>query len=767
MSVENLNHVWPKWKLVEQLGEGSFGKVYKMVRTEHTLISYAAVKVISIPQNNAELESMRAEGLGEKGTRSYFEGIVTDCVNEIRLMESMKGNTNVVSVEDYKVIEKKEGIGWEIFIRMEILTPLNSYIADKQLTEADVRKIGQDVCAALHLCNQLNIIHRDIKLENIFVSSFGDFKVGDFGIARKLEKASDSLSQKGTYNYMAPEVVTSKCYDATVDIYSLGLVLYRLLNNNRMPFLDPHTQLIQYQDRKNAIDRRLSGETLPAPVNASPYMAEVIHKACAFNPSERFQTPFDFREALMQIKVELNPNHIPLPNYDETAVVRQAPKELHSSKSSSEENRRNERSTKKKKPRNKIVLVPICLLFIITAIVLGFVINQRDDDTSNVNEFMTEEDIDDNSSNDIELLHDVDTVEHTENESVDIPEVHGLRLMDVSRLHSPTTARSWVHESLLPRKIDEHSNANSTYSHGLRIQVAGTTSPATIIWNDPYSYISFDLGVTGNGGATVQIDGRRRTDGERAIIWGGRTIPPGQIVSLNLNVSEFDRIFIHSSLATNHRDTIVWMLDPMIFAAGASGISAHDDIIEFVLEEAPLPTNTPTPLPTNTPTPLPTEAISNDELAENSDILALNGSSLSTAEVINSNNYRVSDQLFISATGHRYHESFEFSARADGDYFDMEFSYAIFNLGNSYTTFFAEVVAPIYLDENLEFLIEIAFDDDPVPVITIEDFNVAMATVPVELDVTGVTNMYIIVRGRGRGEVPGFESIRFGNAILQ
>jgi len=130
------------------------------------------------------------------------------------------------------------------------------------------------------------------------VSSFGDFKLGDFGISRKLETTKISLSLKGTPNYMAPEIKASKDCDATVDIYSLGLVLYKLLNNNRLPFLDPHSQTIRYQDQEAAIERRISGEALSVPVNASSQLAQVILTACAYDPTNRFQTPTSFKQAL-------------------------------------------------------------------------------------------------------------------------------------------------------------------------------------------------------------------------------------------------------------------------------------------------------------------------------------------------------------------------------------------------------------------------------------------------------------------------------------
>jgi len=316
MSIEKLGQVWPEWKVDSIIGEGSFGKVYRAVREEHGMTAYSAIKVISIPQTDAELTSLRAEGWGEGATITYFQGIVNDFVNEIKMMESMKGTPNIVSVEDYKVLEKTDKVGWDIFIRMELLTSFNDYLKDRKLVEGEVIKLGEDILGALDLCSQRNIIHRDIKPENVFISSFGYFKLGDFGIARELGKTSGSMSQKGTFNYIAPEVATGRHYDATVDTYSLGIMLYRLLNNNKLPFLDPNAQAVQYQDRKNAIDRRLSGEPLPAPVDASKPMAQVILKACAFNPRDRYQSHQEFRQALEAVK-----SGMPVPEFSPTVSL--------------------------------------------------------------------------------------------------------------------------------------------------------------------------------------------------------------------------------------------------------------------------------------------------------------------------------------------------------------------------------------------------------------------------------------------------------------
>ncbi len=311
MKNDILSNIWPEWRVVKRIGRGSFGEVYEVVRTDSLLESRAAVKVISIPQNESEIDSLRSEGLSKDATRVYLQGVVKDFITEIQLMESLKGVQNIVSVEDYKVIEKSNGIGWDICIRMELLTPLNSYICNKTLSEKSVIKLGVDICTALELCAKRHIIHRDIKPENIFINQFGDFKLGDFGIARKLGNVTGGLSQKGTYNYMAPEVERSNRYDSTVDLYSLGLVLYRFMNRNRLPFLDTEHQLLNPNERMAAVRRRMNGEPLPAPCDASPAMAQAILCACAYDPGRRFSSAAAMKNALLG--VENNPCNKTMP----------------------------------------------------------------------------------------------------------------------------------------------------------------------------------------------------------------------------------------------------------------------------------------------------------------------------------------------------------------------------------------------------------------------------------------------------------------------
>lgn len=299
-----LKKVWPEWTVVEKLGEGGFGQVFKIKREDMGGTYYAALKVITIPKNQSEVREAMTEGMDEKSATSYFQSIVEELVKEFALMEKLKGNTNIVSYEDHKVVTSENGIGWHILIRMELLKPLSSVMNSTSMNEAEVKKLGIDICKALELCEYNHVIHRDIKPDNIFVSDMGDYKLGDFGIARTVEKTTSNMSKKGTYSYMAPEVYKGERYDKTVDLYALGIVLYRLLNDYRLPFMPPAPRAVTFQDKENAQEARLSGKTMPNPAHAGEAFSKIIFKACAFDKKMRYQSAAEMRKALEKLDTD-------------------------------------------------------------------------------------------------------------------------------------------------------------------------------------------------------------------------------------------------------------------------------------------------------------------------------------------------------------------------------------------------------------------------------------------------------------------------------
>ena len=314
------------WSIVRELGKGSFGTVYEIEKWEFGYVYRAALKVIHIPQGTADVEQVRSLGMSEKDITEYYQDIVEDCIREIVLMSQMQGHTNVVNYQAHEVRRQENGVGWDILIQMELLTPLNQYMASHGMTRKDVVTLGISVCKALERCQKLGIIHRDIKPANIFVSNQGDFKLGDFGIARTAERTMSGMSRKGTYTYMAPEVYQGKAYNHRVDIYSLGLVLYRLLNNNREPFLPPYPQKIRYQDQEQAMIRRMRGDRLPPPGEERGKLAEIVLKACSFAPKDRYASPKEMREELEELLWQAkHPNQSVQPPVEPTIPVQPEP----------------------------------------------------------------------------------------------------------------------------------------------------------------------------------------------------------------------------------------------------------------------------------------------------------------------------------------------------------------------------------------------------------------------------------------------------------
>ena len=155
------------------------------------------------------------------------------------------------------------------------------------------------MCAALMECEKRGVLHRDIKPQNIFVSDNGTYKLGDFGIAKAVEKTTRG-TQTGTYKYMAPEVYHNEPYGPRADIYSLGLVLYWLLNERHEPFVPinnrPPTSSEEETARMRRLSKAMAQEELPAPKHGDELLKQVVCKACAYDPNDRYQSAAEFRD---------------------------------------------------------------------------------------------------------------------------------------------------------------------------------------------------------------------------------------------------------------------------------------------------------------------------------------------------------------------------------------------------------------------------------------------------------------------------------------
>lgn len=269
--------VFTDWEVCEQIGSGAFSVVYKIKKQTYGLVQYNALKVLHIGKDQAGLkENFIFSDNKYDSIKDFIESLIRPAINEVRIMSELNGNTNIVGYHDHLIQENDDGT-YDLLIRMELLEPLSEYDADTSMDCEQIVKVGTDICTALELCSEKNIIHRDIKPDNIFVSEAGNFKLGDFGVSTITAAMGTAVTQTGTAHYIAPEIISGSAYDCRADQYSLGMALKYLIKTNYdcVDHVISETESSQFSELINVVD-----------------------KATSQNPNDRFQSASDLKAAL-------------------------------------------------------------------------------------------------------------------------------------------------------------------------------------------------------------------------------------------------------------------------------------------------------------------------------------------------------------------------------------------------------------------------------------------------------------------------------------
>ena len=122
--------IWPGWETVRLIGRGSFGAVYEIQRSVFGDIEKCALKYISIPQTDGEIQEMKSEGMDDQSITRSFSDQAKDIVAEYKMMARLNDCPNVVTCHDVDFIQKDDGYGWDILIRMELLTPFTVLLGE-------------------------------------------------------------------------------------------------------------------------------------------------------------------------------------------------------------------------------------------------------------------------------------------------------------------------------------------------------------------------------------------------------------------------------------------------------------------------------------------------------------------------------------------------------------------------------------------------------------------------------------------------------------
>ncbi|MBE6901206.1 MAG: serine/threonine protein kinase [Ruminococcaceae bacterium] len=283
--LESYQPLWTNWYIDSYISRGASSEVFRFKQRGFDIS--CAVKVISVHMQNENgmNREQKLRSIAEKRIRAE---------REIGIMYQLNDSPYIVHCKNHDikdtVNESGELIGFDILIQMNIYTCLEKHISDNDITlsEQEIIKLARNIGGALSDAHELGIIHRDIKPENIFLDKHNNYLLGDFGVSKQMQTNNYS-TVAGTQPYIAPEIFRAGIrgkYNMTADIYSLGLVLYTLLNNNYYPFVTEHSNI---NDIDNAISDRLSGKPLPEPANGSAGLKRIIMKCCEFSPSDRYQ----------------------------------------------------------------------------------------------------------------------------------------------------------------------------------------------------------------------------------------------------------------------------------------------------------------------------------------------------------------------------------------------------------------------------------------------------------------------------------------------
>ena len=285
-----------KYEIKRTLGRGAMGIVYE--GWDPIIARRVAIKTVKLPEHADDPET--EEALARFRREAQAAGRLT--------------HPNIVGVFDYGETDDLA------YIVMEFVDgpPLKSLLdKEERFALTDAMRVMEDLLAGLQFSHERGVVHRDIKPANVMLTSGGQVKIADFGIAR-IE--SSSMTQAGTLlgtpAYMSPEQFMGQVVDARTDIYSSGVLLYQLLTGER-PF----------EGGLSAIMHKALNTEPPAPsqlsVTAPPALDAVVRKAMAKRPEDRFASATVFAEAVRTALA--NPVSVVEPESEDEATMVAAP----------------------------------------------------------------------------------------------------------------------------------------------------------------------------------------------------------------------------------------------------------------------------------------------------------------------------------------------------------------------------------------------------------------------------------------------------------
>lgn len=272
------------------------------------------VKIISIPQSPAKLEALLLTGAYSTPEQAgkYFGDLADGVVQEAQVLTKLSQLEGFLPYENWQIRPMDDQVGYDVYLLGEYRRSLERQFRRDPLTHLQAVNLGLDLCAALSMCRQAGYLYVDLKPENVYITEKSEFKIGDLGFVRLSSLKYASLPDTYRSAYTPPEITDAmSSLNETMDIYALGLILYQAYNNGQLP----------------SQEQTAPGEAFPPPEFADYEMAEIILKACAPDPKDRWQNPSQMGQALVTYMQRNGANDTPIiaPVGSQPAVPEETP----------------------------------------------------------------------------------------------------------------------------------------------------------------------------------------------------------------------------------------------------------------------------------------------------------------------------------------------------------------------------------------------------------------------------------------------------------
>lgn len=280
---------------VEKQGPSYDGRTYYTLRDRSTG-EQLMLKVLSVPSSDSHVRALILSGAypDEAAVNEYYRRYTIDISRELKLGKELTEAGFFAGALDFQVVPRESEVGFDIYILLRRHIPLTYLLNENAITGLRAINLGIDICDALISCREAGLLFTNLTPDSIYLTPNGKFLLGDLGLIELEELEYSSVPEEYIGPYSAPELSDiNESPNTTIDLYSLGMVLFRIYNGNHGPYEDENT------GEGMADKLRLSGKPLPTPIYADYELAGIIQKACAFQKEERFQTPEELKQALV------------------------------------------------------------------------------------------------------------------------------------------------------------------------------------------------------------------------------------------------------------------------------------------------------------------------------------------------------------------------------------------------------------------------------------------------------------------------------------